>query len=416
MRRARWGSVRTARRWRTISQVTSFTPARRSLARAAAALLQRPCSIDSASAKGLTRRPTASASRSCGRSTRRKHQLGRVFHTIGWPLDTSTYGGSFLYHRGQSGRWFCDRPRLHQPHLSPLRSFNAQDASDRSPDFRGWSGVSPTARAINEGGLQSVPSLPFPGGVLVGCAAGFLNVPKIKGSHTAMKSGMLAAEAVFELLGEEDGPAEAKAYERALKASWVWDELRPVRNIRPSFRWGLWGGLIYSAIDTYIFRGRAPWTLRQHSDHDRLRKATDAPRIEYPKPDNEVSFDRLSSVFILNTKSRGESAHPSQAGRSVKAISINLELFDAPEQRYCPAGVYEIVLRRRRLETAAAKSTPRIAFTAKPVTSRTRPRTSNWVVSRRRRRVELPQYVTGLVSMIAELWSRVRHLAFKCSW
>ncbi len=275
-----------------------------------------------------------------------KHQLGRVFHTIGWPLDTSTYGGSFLYHLedNQVAVGFVIGLDYTNPHLSPFEEFQRFKTHPAvRPTFEGGRRIAYGARAINEGGLQSVPKLTFPGGVLVGCAAGFLNVPKIKGSHTAMKSGMLAAEAVFELLDEEDGPAEAKAYERALKASWVWDELRPVRNIRPSFRWGLWGGLIYSAIDTYIFRGRAPWTFRQHSDHDRLRKAKDAPRIEYPKPDNEVSFDRLSSVFISNTNHEENQPTHLKLADPVKAISINLELFDAPEQRYCPAGVYEIV-------------------------------------------------------------------------
>ncbi len=154
---------------------------------------------------------------------------------------------------------------------------------------------------------------------------------------------MPASVAVFEALGSDDGPAEAAAYETALKASWVWDELRRVRNIRPSFRRGLWAGLIYSAIDTYLFRGRAPWTFRQHADHDRLRKAADAPRIEYPKPDNEVSFDRLSSVFISNTNHEEDQPAHLKLADPDKAISVNLELYDAPEQRYCPAGVYEIV-------------------------------------------------------------------------
>jgi electron-transferring-flavoprotein dehydrogenase len=274
-----------------------------------------------------------------------KHQPGRVVHTIGWPLDTSTYGGSFLYHLedNQVAVGFVIGLDYTNPHLSPFEEFQRFKTHPAvRPTFEGGRRIAYGARAINEGGFQSVPKLTFPGGVLVGCAAGFLNVPKIKGSHTAMKSGMLAAEAVFAALGEEDGPAEATAYETALKASWVWDELRRVRNIRPSFRWGLWGGLIYSAIDTYLFRGRAPWTFRQHSDHDRLRKAADAPKIEYPKPDNEVSFDRLSSVFISNTNHEEDQPAHLKLADPDKAISVNLALYDAPEQRYCPAGVYEI--------------------------------------------------------------------------
>jgi electron-transferring-flavoprotein dehydrogenase len=275
-----------------------------------------------------------------------KHQPGRVVHTIGWPLDTSTYGGSFLYHLedNQVAVGFVIGLDYTNPHLSPFEEFQRFKTHPAvRPTFEGGRRIAYGARAINEGGFQSVPKLTFPGGVLVGCAAGFLNVPKIKGSHTAMKSGMLAAEAVFAALGEEDGPAEATAYETALKASWVWDELRRVRNIRPSFRWGLWGGLIYSAIDTYLFRGRAPWTFRQHSDHDRMRKAADAPKIEYPKPDNEVSFDRLSSVFISNTNHEEDQPAHLKLADPDKAISVNLALYDAPEQRYCPAGVYEIV-------------------------------------------------------------------------
>ncbi len=274
-----------------------------------------------------------------------KHHPGRVVHTIGWPLDTSTYGGSFLYHLedNQVAVGFVIGLDYTNPHLSPFDEFQRFKTHPAvRPTFEGGRRIAYGARAINEGGFQSVPKLTFPGGVLVGCAAGFLNVPKIKGSHTAMKSGMLAAEAVFAALGEEDGPAEATAYETALKASWVWDELRRVRNIRPSFRWGLWGGLIYSAIDTYLFRGRAPWTFRQHSDHDRLRKAADAPKIEYPKPDNEVSFDRLSSVFISNTNHEEDQPAHLKLADPDKAISVNLALYDAPEQRYCPAGVYEI--------------------------------------------------------------------------
>jgi electron-transferring-flavoprotein dehydrogenase len=158
-----------------------------------------------------------------------------------------------------------------------------------------------------------------------------------------MKSGMLAAEAVFDLIVGENGQAEATSYETAIKKSWIWEELYRVRNIRPVFRWGLWGGLIYSAIDTYVFRGRAPWTLKNHADHKTMKKASEAAAIDYPKPDDKVSFDRLSSVFISNTNhEENQPAHLTLKDENVP-ISVNLPEYDAPEQRYCPAGVYEIV-------------------------------------------------------------------------
>ncbi len=275
-----------------------------------------------------------------------KHKPGRVVHTIGWPLDTGTYGGSFLYHLedNQVAVGFVIGLDYTNPHLSPFEEFQRfKTHPEVRPVFEGGRRIAYGARAINEGGFQSIPKLTFPGGVLVGCTAGFVNVPKIKGSHTAMKSGMLAAEAVFEALGAEDAPAEVKSYETALRKSWIWDELYCVRNIRPAFRWGLWPGLVYSAIDTYLFRGRAPWTLRQHADHDRLKKASDAPKIDYPKPDGAVSFDRLSSVFVSNTNHEEDQPAHLRLREPDKAISVNLALYDAPEQRYCPAGVYEIV-------------------------------------------------------------------------
>ena len=275
-----------------------------------------------------------------------KHKPGRVVHTIGWPLDTGTYGGSFLYHLedNQVAVGFVIGLDYTNPHLSPFEEFQRfKTHPEVRPVFEGGRRIAYGARAINEGGFQSIPKLTFPGGVLVGCTAGFVNVPKIKGSHTAMKSGMLAAEAVFEALGAEDGPAEVKSYETALRKSWIWDELYRVRNIRPAFRWGLWPGLVYSAIDTYVFRGRAPWTLRQHADHDTLKKASEAPKIDYPKPDGVVSFDRLSSVFVSNTNHEEDQPAHLRLRQPDKAITVNLALYDAPEQRYCPAGVYEIV-------------------------------------------------------------------------
>ncbi len=275
-----------------------------------------------------------------------KHNPGRVVHTIGWPLDTGTYGGSFLYHLedNQVSVGFVIGLDYTNPHLSPFDEFQRFKTHPKvRPTFDGGRRIAYGARAINEGGYQSVPKLSFPGGVLIGCTAGFLNVPKIKGSHMAMKSGMLAAEAVFDALTGEAEQAEAASYEAAIKKSWIWEELRRVRNIRPSFKWGMWGGLVYSAIDTYLLRGRAPWTMKHHDDHRALKKAADAPKIEYPKPDGEVSFDRLSSVFISNTNhEENQPAHLMLEDENVP-ISVNLAEYDAPEQRYCPAGVYEIV-------------------------------------------------------------------------
>ena len=271
-----------------------------------------------------------------------KHQPGLVVHTVGWPLDNRTYGGSFLYHLegGQVSVGFVIGLDYKNPFLSPFEEFQRFKTHKAIRDFfAGGRRISYGARALNEGGFQSIPQLDFAGGALVGCAAGFLNVPKIKGSHTAMKSGMVAAETVFARLnGDERASVRA-----ALEQSWVWDELYRVRNIRPSFRLGMWAGLAYSALDTYLLRGRAPWTFHNHADYDQLARADAVPPIAYPRPDGKISFDRLSSVFISNTNhEEGQPAHLKLRDPS-KAISINYRLYDSPEQRYCPAGVYEIV-------------------------------------------------------------------------
>jgi len=200
-----------------------------------------------------------------------KHHPGRVIHTIGWPVDSSTYGGSFLYHLedNQVAVGYVIGLDYKNPHLSPFDEFQRfKTHPEIRPVFEGGRRVSYGARALNEGGFQSIPDLVCPGGAIIGCAAGFVNVPKIKGSHNAMKTGMLAAEAAFEALTGDEAQPRLDSYPERLKKSWVWDELYRVRNIRPAFRWGLWAGLIYSAIDTYLFRGKAPWTFSHHSDHD----------------------------------------------------------------------------------------------------------------------------------------------------
>ena len=271
-----------------------------------------------------------------------RHHPGLVVHTIGWPLDAATYGGSFLYHLegGQVAVGLVVGLDYRNPYLSPFEEFQRFKTHPAiRPYFEGGRRISYGARALNEGGFQSIPRLDFPGGALIGCAAGYVNVPKIKGSHTAMKSGMVAAEVVFRRLAGDDS-AEVG---RALRESWVWDELRRVRNIRPSFRWGLYAGLAYSAFDTYVLRGAAPWTFHHHPDYTRLVPASEARRIDYPRPDGKISFDRLSSVFISNTNHEEDQPAHLRLRDPAKAIAVNYRLYDSPEQRYCPAGVYEIV-------------------------------------------------------------------------
>jgi len=275
-----------------------------------------------------------------------QHQPGKIVHTVGWPVDSKTYGGSFIYHleNNQVAVGFVIGLDYENPHLSPFEEFQRfKTHPDIRPTFEGGRRIAYGARALSEGGLQSIPKLTFPGGLLIGDTAGFLNVPKIKGTHTAMKSAMVAAEAVFAAVGAGRSGDEVIAYPAQLRQSWLWEELKEVRNIRPSFRWGLWLGIAYSALETYVFRGKAPWTLRQHADHTALKKASECPKIEYPKPDGKVSFDRLSSVFIANTNHEEiQPCHLTLKDATVP-IRINLALYDAPEQRYCPAGVYEIV-------------------------------------------------------------------------
>ncbi len=274
-----------------------------------------------------------------------RHQPGLIVHSIGWPLDRETYGGSFLYHleNNQVAVGFVIGLDYRNPYLSPFEEFQRFKTHPAIRDyFSNGRRIAYGARAITEGGLQSLPKLTFPGGLLIGDTAGFLNVPKIKGSHTAMKSGMTAAEALYPHLSSATAN-EVADYRERLSRTWLWDELQRVRNIRPSFRWGLWGGLAYSALDSYLFRGKAPWTMHHHADHDQLRKASESPRIDYPKPDGKLTFDRLSSVFVSNTNHEENQLCHLQLKDASVPISINLAQYDAPEQRYCPAGVYEIV-------------------------------------------------------------------------
>ncbi|MCW8087643.1 electron transfer flavoprotein-ubiquinone oxidoreductase [Sabulicella glaciei] len=276
---------------------------------------------------------------------REKHQPGLVWHSVGWPLPSDTYGGSWLYMLGENlvSIGFVVGLDYPNPWLSPFDEFQRfKHHPAVKAMLEGGKRISYGARALNEGGFQAIPKLVFPGGALIGDAAGFLNVPKIKGTHTAMKSGMLAAEAIAEAL-EAKTPV-LDAYPRKMEASWVWEELRAVRNIRSGFgKFGFWGGMANAALDTYLFRGRAPWTMTHHQDHETLRRADDAPRINYPKPDGVLSFDRLSSVFLSNTNhEENQPAHLvlKDPGRW---LPENWEKYRSPESRYCPAAVYEAV-------------------------------------------------------------------------
>ncbi|MFQ5784412.1 MAG: electron transfer flavoprotein-ubiquinone oxidoreductase [Alphaproteobacteria bacterium] len=273
-----------------------------------------------------------------------QHAQGRIVHTVGWPLDGRTYGGSFIYHLedNQVAAGFVVGLDYQNPHLDPFDEFQRFKTHPAiRPVFEGGRRVAYGARALNEGGLQSIPRLDFPGGALIGCAAGFLNVPKIKGTHTAMKSGMLAAETAFEALGREG--AELDGYAAALEKSWIHDELYRVRNVRPAFRFGLWCGLAYAAVDTYLLRGRAPWTFHHEPDHTTLKRKDACPKIDYPKPDGKVSFDRMSSVFLSGVNHEEDQPVHLRLADPRTPVEVNLALYDAPEQRYCPAGVYEIL-------------------------------------------------------------------------
>ena len=276
-----------------------------------------------------------------------KSQPGLVVHTIGWPLDSKTYGGSWLYHMEGNlvSVGFVTGLDYMNPYLSP---FEEMQRLKTHPAIRetltGGKRISYGARALVEGGFQSLPKLTFPGGVLIGDTAGFLNVPKIKGNHTAMKSGMLAAESLYDLLAGDDAVygLECTTYSEAFKGSWVWAELKAVRNIRPGFHKGLWFGLVNAVWET-LTRGFSPWTLRNHADHAQMAKAEASAPIPYPKPDGILTFDRLTSVQLSNTNhAEGQPVHLKLKDAAVP-VGVNLPEYDEPAQRYCPAGVYEIV-------------------------------------------------------------------------
>jgi electron-transferring-flavoprotein dehydrogenase len=272
-----------------------------------------------------------------------KHQAGKIVHSIGWPLDSKTYGGSFLYHleNNQISIGFVVGLDYQNPYLSPFNEFQRFKHHPAIKSvLEGGKRLSYGARALNEGGWQSIPKLTFKGGFLIGCSAGFLNVAKIKGSHTAMKSGMIAAEACF---GRLTNKYPAFSYEEAIATSWIGRELKKVRNIRPSFQKGLWWGMMYSALDTYILRGKAPWTFSHHKDNESLKPAFKNKRIKYPNPDGVISFDRLSSVYLSNTNHEEDQPCHLILKDQETPIETNYKIYAGPEQYYCPAGVYEII-------------------------------------------------------------------------
>jgi electron-transferring-flavoprotein dehydrogenase len=277
-----------------------------------------------------------------------KHVPGRVIHTQGWPL-TDAWGGGFLYHQenNQVALGFVVALSYKNPHLHPFEEFQRwkQHPSIRAI-LEGGRRVSYGARAINEGGWQSVPQLAFEGGALIGCSAGFVNVPRIKGSHTAMKSGMLAAEAAFEAIAAGREGDALQAYDDRLRSSWVADELKMVRNVEPMVaKYGGTLGTILAGADMWMrtLKIGLPFTMKHHPDNEGLLRKDQAKPIAYPKPDGVISFDRLSSVFLSNTNhEEDQPVHLTLKDASIP-IEVNLKDYDAPEQRYCPAGVYEIV-------------------------------------------------------------------------
>jgi len=274
-------------------------------------------------------------------------QPGLVVHTAGWPLDADTYGGSFLYHLQDNlvmvglvvGLDYAN------PWLSPFEEFQRYKTHPAiRPTFEGGKRIAYGARSLTAGGLLSLPKLTFPGGVMVGCEAGFLNASRIKGSHSAIKTGALAAEAAFDALTAGRSHDELTAYPEAFKSSWLYAELNKSRNFKQWFKKGRTIATLMTGIEQWLLKGNIPWTLRHSKpDHACLQPASECTRIEYPKPDGKLTFDRLSSVFISNTNhEENEPVHLTLKDASVP-VDINLAKYAGPESRYCPAGVYEFV-------------------------------------------------------------------------
>ncbi len=277
-----------------------------------------------------------------------QHQPGLVIHTAGWPLDSASYGGSFLYHLDNNlvAVGYVVGLSYTNPYMSPYEEFQRYKTHPAiRPVFENGKRISYGARAITAGGLQSLPELVFPGGALIGCEAGFLNASRIKGSHAAIKSGMLAAEAAFDAIQAGSSSDTLVSYPEAFRQSWLHEELFKARNFKPAMSKGLYKGALLVGLDQLVFGGKAPWTLRhQHADHTCLKPASECTPIHYPKPDGKLTFDRLSSVFISNTNhAEDQPVHLTLNDISVP-VDLNLSLYAGPETRYCPAGVYEFVV------------------------------------------------------------------------
>ncbi len=284
-----------------------------------------------------------------------RHQPGLVVHSQGWPLDHSTGGGSFQYHYSNAqgdqlvSVGFVVHLNYENPHLSPYDEFQRFKTHPAIRTvFENGKRIGYGARAINEGGLQSVPKLTFPGGALIGCSAGFLNVPRIKGTHNAMKSGMLAAEAAYAAVQAGRQHDELNAYAEGWKTSSIYADLYKVRNVKPSLKWGMWPGTMLGGMHMWLndlgLGALAGWTHRHtKADHEYLKPAAQMPKIAYPKPDGVLSFDKLSSVFLSNTNHVEDQPVHLQLRDPAIPVAVNLMQFDGPEARYCPAGVYEFV-------------------------------------------------------------------------
>lgn len=283
-----------------------------------------------------------------------QHKKGLVQHSLGWPLNNETGGGSFIYHYGEQlvSIGFVVHLDYANPHLSPYEEFQRfKTHPEIKALLKDGKRLSYGARAISEGGLQSWPKMIFPGGAIIGCSAGMVNVPRIKGSHNAMKSGMLAAEAIFEEFNNKaDGVAFSNLlhnYPIALKNSWIWKDLNAVRNVKPLLsRFGSWVGTLLGGFEMWLaaFSINPPWTLQHmQADHECTKPAADMLKIDYPKPDGIYSFDRLNSISMSNIAHEANQICHLNLVDKATPIKINLAIYDAPEQRYCPAGVYEIV-------------------------------------------------------------------------
>ncbi len=273
-------------------------------------------------------------------------EKGLVMHTFGWPMKSDTYGGGFIYHFGENLVSIGQVVGLgySNPHLSPFEEMQRLKTHPQiAPLFKGGKRLAYGARALAAGGLQSLPKLDFPGGALIGDDAGMLVASRIKGSHAAIKSGMLAAEAAAAALAAGRANDALSAYPEAFRDSWLYEELHTARNFKPWMAKGLWTGSIGFGIDQVLLRGKAPWTMHNSADHLKLKPAAECKPIDYDKPDGVLTFDRLSSVFLSNTNHEEDQPCHLHLKDPAVPVATNLALYDAPEQRYCPAGVYEIV-------------------------------------------------------------------------